>query len=232
LLVELTVTVTLSMAMSRDSFCGIFGGTFDPLHHGHITPVIAAARVAGLAKVVYIPAGAPPHRPRPQASAAHRLAMVKLALAEVDAGDVELTVDDIELNRRGHSYTIDTVQELQRRAPRTNYVLLLGLDALLGFESWHRWNELQRAIHIIGIARPGWRAPASPPAWWREAQVNTAAELRDARAGKILILKTAGVDISATKVRAWLRAGDADGYRDCLPSGVVDYIREHNLYAD
>jgi len=232
LLVELTVTVTLSMAMSRDSFCGIFGGTFDPLHHGHITPVIAAARIAGLAKVVYIPAATPPHRARPVASAAHRLAMVKLALAEVDAGDVELTVDDIELNRRGPSFTIDTVRELQQRDARAGYALLLGLDALLGFESWHRWAELQRAIHIIGIARPGWRAPASPPAWWRDAQVNSAAELRDACAGKIFTVESAGVNISASAVRERLRAGDADGYRDCLPSGVVDYIREHNLYAD
>lgn len=220
------------MAMSRDSFCGIFGGTFDPLHHGHITPVIAAARIAGLAKVVYIPAATPPHRARPVASAAHRLAMVKLALAEVDAGDVELTVDDIELNRRGPSYTIDTVRELQQRDARAGYALLLGLDALLGFEAWHRWAELQRAIHIIAIARPGWRAPASPPAWWRDAQVNSAAELRDARAGKIFTVETTGVNISASAVRERLRAGDADGYRDCLPSGVVDYIREHNLYAD
>jgi len=217
----------------RESLCGIFGGTFDPIHWGHIRPVIAAARAARLASVTYIPAGEPPHRPQPAAGAAHRLAMVKIALATAaEAGDdgVDLRVDDIELNRRGPSFTIDTVQELHRRAPQTNYVLLLGLDALLGFESWHRWAELQRAIPIIGIARPGWRAPAPLPSWWKASLVNTAAELRAAGAGKILVIESVAVNIAASDVRARIHAGDEAG--DCLPPGVADYIREHNLYAD
>lgn len=224
---------------ARGLWCGIFGGTFDPIHMGHIRPVMAAARAAGLVKVIYIPAGRPPHRPPPAARADDRLAMVKIALADAAAArskaaaavatDVALEVDDIELKRRGASYTIDTVQELQRRAPRTNYVLLLGLDALLNFETWHRWDALQRGVHIVGIARPGWRAPEPLPAWWRTARVESAAALRDASAGKILIIETAPVDISATAVRDNIRAGRATAG---VPPGVLDYIRQHNLYAD
>lgn len=210
--------------------CGIFGGTFDPIHCGHITPIVAAARIAGLTKIIYIPAGRPPHRPPPVASAADRLTMVKRAFADASTGDVELTVDDMEIKRRGPSYTIDTVQELQRREPRANYVLLLGLDALLNLEAWHRWEELQRGVNIIGIARPGWRAPAALPAWWRRAQVESTHALRDACAGKILVIETATVNISATAVRGKLHAGD--NTVEYLPPGVHDYIREHDLYAD
>lgn len=214
----------------RGPLCGIFGGTFDPVHRGHIRPVVAAARAAGLAKVIYIPAGVPPHRPPPVASAADRLAMVKIALAgEAAAGDVELAVDAIECKRRAPSYTFDTVQALQRRAPQTRYALLLGLDALLKLETWHRWDELQLGVHIVAIARPGWRAPESPPAWWRRAQVTSAAALRTAAAGKILIIETAPVSVSATKVRETIRAGRAAGG---VPPGVLDYIRRHHLYAD
>lgn len=215
--------------------CGIFGGTFDPIHFGHLIPIQNAARAAGLDKIIYIPAGTPPHRPPPAAPAADRLAMVKLALSRAPADGIELTVDDMECKRRGPSYTIDTVQELQRREPRANHVLLLGLDALLNLETWHRWEELQRGINIIAIARPGWRAPASPPAWWRRARVNCADELRAACAGKIFIIETAAVNISATEVRDKIRAGNDAGDESiagCLPRAVRDYIREHNLYAD
>ncbi|MDD9823204.1 MAG: nicotinate-nucleotide adenylyltransferase [Gammaproteobacteria bacterium] len=225
--------------------CGLFGGTFDPIHLGHLRPVMAAARAAGLAKVVYIPAGAPPHRPRPVASAGDRLAMVKMALdaelkdfaAAVESKDsaaadmeIKLEVDDIEIKRRGPSFTFDTVQELQRRAPQTRYALLLGLDALLELETWHRWEALQRGVHIIGIARPGWRAPAPLPTWWRRAQVESAAALRAAAAGKIFIAETATAAISSTAVRARIQAGGEAG--ECLPPAVRDYIRDQNLYAD
>lgn len=218
------------MAMRNAPLCGIFGGTFDPIHFGHLIPIQTATRAAGLGRVIYIPAGTPLHRPPPTASAADRLAMVNLALSRASTDDVELTVDDIECKRRGPSYTIDTVQELQRREPRTNYVLLLGLDALLNFESWHRWEELQRGIHIIGIARPGWRAPESPPDWWRRAQVESTDALRDATAGTIRVVETATVNISATEVRDKIRAGR--DIADCVPPAVRDYIRRHNLYAD
>ncbi|MDD9855895.1 MAG: nicotinate-nucleotide adenylyltransferase [Gammaproteobacteria bacterium] len=220
----------------RGQLCGLFGGTFDPIHLGHLRPVAAAARAAGLAKVIYIPAGAPPHRPRPVASAGDRLAMVKMALdAELKdsaAADMEikLEVDDIEIKRRGPSFTFDTVQELQRRAPQTRYALLLGLDALLGLETWHRWEALQRGVHIIGIARPGWRAPAPLPAWWRRAQVESAAELRAAAAGKIFIAETSTAAVSSTAVRARIQAGGDAG--EWLPPAVRDYIRDQNLYAD
>lgn len=217
------------MAM-REPLCGIFGGTFDPIHFGHIKPVYTAAHAAGLGKVIYIPTGTPPHRPPPTASAADRLAMVNLALSRASTDDVELTVDDIECKRRGPSYTIDTVQELRRREPRANHVLLLGLDALLNLESWHRWEELQRGIHIIGIARPGWRAPQPLPAWWRRAQVESTDALRDASAGTIRVVETATVNISATEVRDKIRAGR--DIADCVPPAVRDYIRRHNLYAD
>ncbi len=211
----------------RDSepLCGLFGGTFDPFHYGHLTPVKAVFRAAALARVIYIPAAVPPHRPQPSAGAADRLAMTRIGLA----GEADFEVDDIELKRAGRSYTFDTLQDLRRQNPRQRYALLVGLDALIGLETWHRWEELQRSVHIIAISRPGWRAPQPLPAWWRAARVESSAGLRHAQTGKILVAETAPVAISATRVRARIRAEGDPG--DWVPPGVRDYICEHNLYA-
>ncbi|MGR3914828.1 MAG: nicotinate (nicotinamide) nucleotide adenylyltransferase, partial [Gammaproteobacteria bacterium] len=146
---------------------GLFGGAFDPIHYGHLRPLKQAARAAELARVFYIPTARPAHRPRPHAPPHDRLEMTRIALGDAPGFEA----DDRELRRPGRSYSIDTVAELRRQNPRARYALLLGMDALLGLENWHRWRELQQSVHIIGIARAGWRAPPRPhsTARWRRS---------------------------------------------------------------
>ncbi|MGI9311659.1 MAG: nicotinate-nucleotide adenylyltransferase [bacterium] len=211
-------------ALDDSALHGLFGGAFDPIHRGHLTPVAEAMRVASLSTVTYLPAAAPPHRPPPEASARHRLQMTRIAVNHRP----RCVADGIELRRAGPSYTIDTLRELRRRHPRRRYALLLGLDALLGLERWHRWRALQSSTHIIALARPGWRVERTP-AWWRGARVESGDDLRRARGGKLLLLETAPVAISATQVRARIRAGEPVG--ELLPVGVWDYIRAHRLYG-
>ncbi len=106
---------------------------------------------------------------------------------------------------------------------------MVGLDALLGLETWHRWRALQQSVHIIAIARPGWRLPRPLPRWWRAARAESGAELRRVSAGKILFIETAPVAVSATLVRRRIAAGgDA---RELLPPAVWDYIRRNQLYG-
>ncbi len=214
--------------------CGLFGGTFDPIHYGHLAPLREVCQSVAPDKVIYLPAAVPPHRRQPRAGAEHRLAMTRIAVAgeqtnEQPEPSFALEVDDLELQRRGPSYTIDTLQSLRQQQPGRRYALMVGLDALLGLEAWHRWRALQQSVHIIAIARPGWRLPQPLPDWWQAARVESSDELRRAAAGKIIFVEAAPVAISSTLVRERLAAGGE--IHDLTPPGVCDYIREHNLYG-
>lgn len=216
--------------MSDNNLYGLFGGTFDPIHHGHLAPIKQVLETAALAQVTYIPSAVPPHREQPEASATHRLAMTRIAIAEHS----QFAVDEIELTlqqqqKQQASYTIDTIQTLQQQNPTRRYVLIVGLDAFLGLETWHRWQELQRSVHIIAMTRPGWQLPETLPSWWQAARAESEAELHDSAAGKILFIETTPNPISATQVRERIDAGeDVSGM---LPRKVWDYICAHNLYG-
>ena len=200
---------------------GLFGGAFDPIHYGHLRPLREVLRAAELAEIAYIPAARPPHR-APAAAAPHRLAMTQIAVAD----EPNFTADAIELNRPGISYTADTVAELQNQHPRRKYVWIMGADALAEFHAWHRAAELQNRLHIIALARPGFAAPDR----WRGAVAHSAEELRAAAGGKLWLLPTAPVDISATALRARLACGDS--VAEFTPPAVCDYIGAHNLYRN
>ena len=210
---------------------GLYGGTFDPIHYGHIKPICEVAQLAQLRKVTYLPSAYPPHRPSPHASAAHRVAMVRIALAGEDAARaLHFEVDDLELQREPPSYTIDTLQSLKVQYPHRRYALILGLDALLNLETWHRWQGLRELVHIIAIARAGWQVPQSLPDWWQSARVESRAGLDGEDAGRLLFVEVAPVAISSTLVRARIR--DGEGIADLLPRAVSEYIAEHNLYNE
>ncbi len=201
--------------MPRAERIGLFGGTFDPIHNGHLRAVRALRRAARLDEVWVIPVRIPPHRATPPvASAAARLQMVRLALQDVR----QVRACDIEVARGGRSYTVQTVRHLQRRYPAVTFVLLLGADAALPIRTWHRYRELLRRIEVVVFPR-------------RTAPAVSAAALVS-RGFLPERLRIVGIDapaIAARAVRARLRAGES--VRGLIPPRVEAYIRKRNLYG-
>jgi len=211
----------------------LLGGTFDPVHLGHLGLADDARRALGIAEVRLVPAGDPPHRPPPGASAAHRLAMLRLAI-ERHPG---LAIDDRELRRRGKSYTALTLDELRAEDPVRPLILILGADAFRGLPTWHRWQDLLVLAHVAVAARPGDPFDAALPdalvAPWRDRRTTDAGDLESSPAGRILVVPIVPREISASAIRAALSRGgsDAQSVRALLPPAVWDYISLHRLYA-
>jgi nicotinate-nucleotide adenylyltransferase len=211
---------------------GIFGGTFDPIHYGHLRLAEEIAEGAKLAEVRFLPSGTPPHRARPGASAADRVAMAKLAVA----GNDRFTVDERETRRVGPGYTFDTLTELrQELGLQRSLVLLLGADAFLEFCTWHRWRSLFGLAHVVVAYRPGfpidtWQARMPEPLAreYAERSMQEPLAVHLAPAGGIAAVSMTGLDISATFVRNALLGGASARY--LLPDTVLDYIRSHALY--
>ena len=209
------------MTRVRPVHCGIFGGTFDPIHLGHTGAVRQVIGPARLDEVRVIPAAIPPHRNEPHATAAQRLDMVDIALA----GENGFVVDPRELQREGRSYTVDTLAELQQEMTGARFSLILGLDAALGLDRWHRWEDLLGMINVIVMVRPGWALPDPLPPWWRAGEGAPSTE----STGTMHVMAISPLDISATRIRADLRAGK--DVRPLLHPGVYDYIRRNRLYT-
>lgn len=214
---------------------GIFGGTFDPIHFGHLRLAEEARETLGLEQVLLIPSGTPPHRERPRTAAADRLAMARLAVA----GNSSLVVDPAEAESQGPGYTVVTLERLRARfGPRRPLVLLLGADAYAGLPSWHRWRELFALAHLAVASRPGHPPqrqgssglPVEPLTAECGPRMRTHAEdLGNTPAGCVLPFEMTPLAISASQIRAQLAAGRSVRY--LLPDSVLDYIRFHRLYV-
>lgn len=204
----------------------ILGGTFDPIHFGHLRVAWEAAEALD-ADLLMLPAAVPPHRATPDASAAQRLAMLEAALA----GQDRLRVDPRELRREGPSYSVDTLIELRAElGPDRPLVLLVGADAFAGLSTWHRWREIFDHAHVGVLTRPGHGGvfEAELAAEWFTRRVAGAAALRDAPAGRILALSVTPLEISASAIRALLAAGQSP--RFLLPDAVLVLIAREGLY--
>ena len=212
---------------------GILGGTFDPIHDGHLRIAEELGEKLRLAEVLIVPSGTPPHRGAPAAAAGHRLAMARLAAS----GNSRFKVDDRELRRQGPGYTFDTLAELRAESGAARpLVLLIGADVFLEFATWHRWHEIFGLAHVAVAHRPG-----SPVEHWRSRMPQPLAREYSARlmqqplathlspAGGIVVLPFTALDIAATAIRDMLRAGASPRY--LLPAAVLDYIRENRLYT-
>ena len=211
---------------------GLFGGTFDPVHFGHLRLATELAEAFHLEKVVFIPAGLPYHRGRDaHATADQRLTMVKLATQR----DSRFDVDDRELKRSGNTYTYDTLAEIRaERGPDMPLVFLTGTDSFAKIDTWHRWTELFDLAHFAVAVRaddPEWfkRGPGTfPREAWPRITLNPR-ELASAPAGKIMTFAMTPLSISSTAIRAL--AAEGASIRYLTPDPVAEFIRSHNLYA-
>jgi len=203
---------------------GILGGTFDPIHYGHLRPAQAAQRALALEEIRIVPAADPPHRRAPVASAAQRLHMAALAVR----GFPGFRVDDREVRRGGPSYTVLTLESLRAEFGRRPLCLLIGVDAFRDIETWHQWARLPELAHLVVMQRPGWAFPDPLPAWAIPRLSRDARELTGQVAGRIYFQTTAPQDISATRLRAAIGRGES--VEGQLPPAVWDYIRQNRIY--
>ncbi|MBU1224819.1 MAG: nicotinate-nucleotide adenylyltransferase [Gammaproteobacteria bacterium] len=207
---------------------GIFGGTFDPIHFGHLRLAEEMAEGLGLGRVLFIPAGQPPHRGAPRTAASHRLEMVRRAIS----GNPRFDADAREVERPRPSYTVDTLTALRAELGNDQPLwLLLGADAFLELPTWHEWRRLFDLANIAVAARPGaQQSDAMPDPLKSEVLQRQVADGSAAGpAGSVLWRATTPLDISATVIRDTLaRHGSA---RYLLPDAVLDYIHEHQLYT-
>jgi nicotinate-nucleotide adenylyltransferase len=208
---------------------GVHGGTFDPVHLGHTALAEAAAKELQLDEVLWMPSGTPGHRGAPVASAAHRLAMLELAVA----GQPRWRIDAAELQANEETYTINTLTRLRRTfGDKQPLVVLLGTDSFLTLPSWKRWEELFDLAHFAIANRPGFLPGIGTTPAELAAQMARRADRRDrlgaSPAGKIASFDMPQLDISASAIRSAIAAGTAP--RDLLAPAVLAYIESNQLY--
>jgi nicotinate-nucleotide adenylyltransferase len=207
---------------------GVFGGTFDPIHYGHLRLAEELGEALNLAEVRIIPAGQPPHRGVPRTPAAHRLEMTRLAVA----GNPRFRLDDREVQLARASYTFDTLTDLRAElGPQRPIWLLMGADAFLGLPTWKEWKRLFDLAHIAVAHRPGYRLEQSDAlndGLRQELERRQLAGPPDAPAGCVLLKPITPLDIAATDIRSRLQEGRSVRY--LVPDSVLDYIQENHLY--
>jgi nicotinate-nucleotide adenylyltransferase len=217
---------------TRQSALGLFGGTFDPIHFGHLRLATELAEAFHLDRVNFVPAGLPYHRGREaHATNDERLTMVKLAIGR----DARFDVDDRELRREGATYTYDTLAEVRKeRGPDTPLVFLTGSDAFARIATWHRWQELFGLAHFVVAIRADdadWQAKGPgvfPEPVWPRITLNPR-ELLSAPSGKVMTYFMTPIAISSTAMRNLAAAGASIRY--LTPDPVVEYVRSHRLYS-
>jgi nicotinate-nucleotide adenylyltransferase len=205
---------------------GIFGGTFDPIHFGHLRTAFELLQALRLSEMRFMPAGNPPHRETTVATAEQRLAMVTAATQ----GQAGFVVDDREIRREGLSYSVDTMRTLRTDFPDRPLCLIVGMDAFLGLPKWHQWRELLELAHLVVAHRPGWRAPSMGPLGELLVDRGTGriGDLHEARAGCIYIHAVTQLEISSTEVRKLIAAGRDPRY--LMPDAVRAIIEETGCY--
>ena len=211
---------------------GVLGGTFDPVHVGHLAAARAADQALGFDRLLFIPANVPPHRPdSPRASGYHRLQMTALAVAGVAGWEAS----DVELARGGASFTFDTLTTLRQREPAAQFFFITGADAFAEIASWRRYPDLLELAHFVVIARTGTsfdriraRLPQLGPRMVA-CDVSSPAACRAASFPSIFLVNADTPAVSSTEVRR--RASAGEPLTGLVPDAVARYIAEHHLYA-
>jgi nicotinate-nucleotide adenylyltransferase len=196
---------------------GLYGGSFDPIHAGHVAPAQAARRALGLDRVLFLPTARPPHKAaRGLAPASARFAMVELALLYEEG----LFVSAHELREDRPSYTVETLEHFHRTLPEDELFLLLGSDSLAALASWRRWRELPELAELVVLHRPGWERSQLAP--------EIAALLGS---GRVHFVDNPPIEVSATELRRCLACGESLP-ADTVPQLVLDYVHKYGLYRD
>ena len=189
----------------KEGAIGILGGSFDPVHNAHLSMARTALAALGLERVLWIPSGTPPHRAAPVASAAHRAAMIRLAIES----EPRFALDERELRKTAPAYTVETLEDLRGEfGAKADLVLLIGADQHAQLESWRRWRDLYAFARIAVFARPDYSIG------------NT---------DKVTIVPMTPLDISSTTIRSRIAAGEP--IRGMVPDAVLDYIETNRLYS-
>lgn len=207
---------------------GLFGGTFDPIHFGHLRSALEVMETLSLEELRFIPAHAPPHRDVPLITPEQRSQMVAVAISEQPGFEL----DTCELERNGPSYSVDTLRDFRKRyGENTSLMMLLGTDAFAGLPRWHRWTELIRLAHIVVMQRPGgdYNFDTIPEDFLHQHLTDDPAALHHSPAGSILRVPVTQLGISATDIRERLRQGRSVRY--LMPQALIETIISLKLYA-
>ncbi len=206
---------------------GIFGGTFDPIHYGHLRTAFEMLQALRFGELRFVPSGDPPHRGKTFASATLRLDMVREAIAN----EPRFVVDDCEVRREGPSYTVDTLAAMRQEQPDAPLGLILGMDAFLDLTDWYRWDEILDYAHIVVAHRPGWRAPdiGAIGELISEHGTHRIDDLHEQRDNLIYIHAVTQLEISSTEIRDLVAAGRDPQF--LMPDVVRDIILKSNCYA-
>lgn len=204
---------------------GIFGGTFDPIHFGHLRAALEIQQKLCLDDMRLIPCRFPPHRSTPIAEAEHRFNMVKLSVEAT-----ELAVDEQEMQRSGPSYSIDTLMSLRREFPEASLCMVVGADAFLSLPSWYQWEKLIQLANIVVMYRLGWSIPSEGimADLLKKHALLQDENLNEFSSGKIVMQDITALDISASQIRNMIENGGSP--RFLLPEKVWQYIQEKGLY--
>ena len=202
---------------------GLLGGTFDPIHYGHLRVALEVKELFSLTELRLIPSATPPHRQQPAASALMRSEMLALAVQNQPG----LRVDTRELARSGASYTVDTLSSLREEFPDASLLLFIGADAFLHLTQWYRWPHLFDYAHVVVMTRPGFIIEAVD-CFFSDRLVHARETLAQTRAGKLFFQAVTPLDISATAIRRMIAEKQNPGF--LLPDAVIEYIQQNQLY--
>lgn len=206
----------------------MLGGTFDPIHHGHLRTAVELYERLAVAEVRLIPCHQPPHRPQPLANSAQRLHMVSLAIA----GEAGLKLDACELERDQASWSVHTLADLRARlGPQVPLIMAIGMDSFLSLPAWYQWRQLTHYAHLVVVTRPDYQAlySAELQTWLDQHQTLEADLLQHLPCGKVLLMQLqTPLAISATQIRQALAEGRSARY--WLPDQVLAYIQQQGLY--
>jgi nicotinate-nucleotide adenylyltransferase len=212
---------------------GIFGGTFNPVHWGHLRTALEIKKAVAMDAMLLVPCGIPPHRDEPDIEPDIRLAMLNAAIADND----ELKIDERELQRAGPSYTVDTLRSIRDEKGDVAIGLCIGADAFIHLDTWHEWTNLIKLAHIIVAYRPGWpveflqeQVSGNLKAMLEKHLVTNSQLLHEKPAGYVLTQKVTDIDISSSIVRQRISQGKS--IEDYVPSKVIQIIRSKNLYQN